>query len=170
MSPLGHELMQPSRRMIDAAIVLAGVMTIYLGVNGAGQYHREWSLGRSHAVASAVAVEVSPRKVRGGCSTRVRFEFKPAGSLETYETRQAFLAADDPDCLDVSWAKGETMQVAYVPEDPRIHRPYWGRLDRGIEPHEWKYTAFLAGLFASALAYLSWLRRRRPSNPRQQAG
>jgi hypothetical protein len=162
--------MQPSRRTIDAAILVAGLMVLYLGVRGAGQYHREWSLGRSHAVATALAVEVTTRKVRGGCSTHVRFEFKPTGSPETYETTNTFLATDDPDCLDVSWSAGETMQVAYVPEDQTLHRPYWGRLGRGIQPHEWKYSTVLAGLFAMPLAYLVWLRRRRPSNPQQQAG
>jgi hypothetical protein len=99
-----------------------------------------------------VAVEVSSRKVRGGCSTHVRFEFKPAGSSDTYETTHAFLAADDPDCLDVGWSAGETMRVAYVPKDPGIHRPYWGRLGRGIGPHEWKLSAVLAGLLVSPLA------------------
>jgi len=162
--------MQPSRGTINGAILVAGVMVLYLGARGASQYHREWSLARSHAVATAVAVEVTPRKVRGGCSTHVRFEFQPVRSSGTYETTEAFLATDDPDCLEVSWVAGETMQVAYVPEDPRIHRPYWGRLGRGIEPHEWKYSAVLAGLFATSLAYLVWLRRRRPSNPQQQAG
>jgi hypothetical protein len=162
--------MQPSRRAIDAAILAAGVMVLYLGVRGAGQYHREWSLGPSHAVATTVAVEVTPRKVRGGCSTYVRFEFKPAGHPEPYETTQAFLATDDLDCLDISWSAGETMQVAYVPEDPRIDRPYLGRLGRGIEPHEWKYGAALAGLFETPHAYLVWLRRRRPRSPQQQAG
>jgi hypothetical protein len=36
--------MQPSRRTIDAVILGAGVMVVYLSVKGAGQYHREWSL------------------------------------------------------------------------------------------------------------------------------
>ena len=162
--------MQPSRRAIDATILVAGVVVLYLGVRGASQYHREWSLGRSHAVATAVAVAVTSRKARGGCLTHVRFEFKPAGSPDTYETTHAFLATDDPDCLDVSWSAGETMQVAYVPEDPRIDRPHWGRLGRGIEPHEWKYGAALAGLFETPHAYLVWLRRRRPRSPQQQAG
>jgi len=168
--PPAQELMQPSRRSIDAAILVTGVAVLYLGARAASQYYREWSLGRSHEVATAVAVEVSSRKVRGGCSTHVRFEFSPAGSPEAVETTHAFLATDDPDCLDVSWSAGETMQVAYVPEDPSIHRPYWGRLGRGIGPHEWKLSAVLAGLLATPLVYLAWLRRRRPNNPRQQAG
>jgi hypothetical protein len=61
------------------------------------------------------------------------------------------------------------MQVAYVPEKPKIHRSYWGTLDRGIEPKEWMTTAIPGAFFALALAYFVWLRRKRSDNPQAQA-
>lgn len=160
--------MQLNRRTTSAVIILSGVMALFLGTKSVEQYYREWSLRRSHAVANAVAVQVTSRRVRGGCSTDVLLEFKPLGSSETYQITVDFLGTDDPNCLDVSQSVGDTMEIAYVPENPEIHRPYWGKLDRGLEPHEWIVSGIGAALSALALAYFVLLRRALPKIHQEQ--
>lgn len=154
-------------KAIGAFIIVAGLVALYFGAKSASQYHREWSLRRSHAVATAVAVDVSSRQVRGGCLTNVRFEFKPVESPIVYETTNGFLATDDPDCVNVSWSVGDTMEVAYVPANPKIHRPYWGTLERGIESSEWMISGIGATFAALAVVFFTWLRRKMPNETKK---
>jgi hypothetical protein len=151
--------MQLNRTALGVLTILSGFMAIYLGVKSGSLYHREWSLRQSHAVVSAVAVEVSSNKARGGCSTNVRFEFEPTGSPVTYATSNEFLNTEDPDCVNVNWTVGGTMEFAYVPDNPKIHRPiFFGRLDRGIGPHEWVISAVGAFFCMLAFVFLIWFR------------
>ena len=119
----------------------------------------------------ARAVQVASGKTRNGCVTDVWIEFQPPGSREKYtylgafyflgrSTPLGFLDDDDPECTGVDWRVGDTVEMAYVPSNPKINRTYWGKLARGGEQVEWMIYVTLAGSFGLGAAWLYWMRRR----------
>jgi hypothetical protein len=143
-----------------------------LAIKSGTEFYRESSLEQSHQVIDASVVRVASVKAKGGCDTSVWVEFQPPGSMTkvTYHNPLnlfsqsspiGFLDHSDPDCANSKWQVGDKLQLAYVPENPRLNRPYWGTLKTGIQTSEWKLSAGTATFFAVLGTLTYWRTRRR---------
>lgn len=161
------------RNWVVFLITVSGVF--FFAARSAVLFHREWSLRQSHAVIDARAVQVTSRKSPSGCTTNVWIEFEPPRSGAKYSylgdfyfsnrpTPIGFWDPDDSECARTQWDVGDTIQMAYVPRNPKINRAYWGTLERGIGPDEWKDSAGLAAFIAilGIWAYWDATRKRTP--------
>ena len=145
---------------------------VLTAVHAVFQFRREHALASEYAVAAAKVVKVSFFKTKGGgCSTNVWVEFQPPGSHITYTYHEpwntssssvpiGFLDSDNTACNQTDWKVGDTIDLAYVPSNPALNRPFWGKLSMGIEPREWKLSiggSIFCALFAAASV---WVGRR----------
>lgn len=157
-----------------AGIAASLLVAAYLTAVSASEFHREWSLAKAHAVIEARVTRVTMGKaLRRGCTTNVWVEFRPIGSTEIYSYYGdffflnrprpiGFLDVDDAKCKNVHWHIGDQIKLAYVPSDPRISRPYWGSLARGVHQDVWQLNAGLAILIALCGAWIfrGWRKQR----------
>ena len=113
-------------------------------------------------------VKVLVAKARAGCTTQVWVGFRVPSSERNYSYHDphdllggssaigspiGYLNSRDATCSEPEWRVGDTIELAYVPSDPSLNRPYYGKLSRGIAPEEWKFNAAIS---AAVLLFVAW--------------